>query len=593
MSKQFKLPLLILSGILAIYFGWDMHQLTQQETLWGYRPLFFFTAFLTFFSLLWAEKMTVLPIQWRLLRLATFGGAILALGFPPFPLTFLIFIGFIPFLQLEKDIAESREGTSKWTVFKYSFHGFLVWNILATYWIANTTFVASLFAFFVNSFLMTIPFVLFHQTKKTMGETNGYMAFVAYWITFEYLHLHWDLSWPWLTLGNSLSEWPIFVQWFEYTGVFGGSLWILIINYLIFKFINRVPGESHKGYLIPVLLIAPMLISTLIYVLHEEKGKEQQVVIVQPNYEPHYKKFNTSRKEQLAHFLKLSKEAVTNETDYLVFPETSFGSVWKHKLDRHEAVKGLREFTSGFPNLKLVTGVSSYYKFKEGEVLSPTARPVKFRDSDKIAYHYDAYNSATQFQAGVDTLPFYNKSILVPGAEKMPFPRYLKFLESFALELGGMAGSHAGQENREVFFSKDKKLGVAPIICYESIYGEYDTEYVRRGANALFIVTNDGWWDNTAGHKQHLQFATLRAIETRRSIARSANTGISGFINQRGDILQPTQYDEATTVKGSILFNDEITFYTKWGDVIARIALFLSLILLVLTFTRGMMNRKS
>ena len=95
---------------------------------------------------------------------------------------------------------------------------------------------------------------------------------------------------------------------------------------------------------------------------------------------------------------------------------------------------------------------------------------------------------------------------------------------------------------------------MAPVICYESVYGEYSTGYIKKGAQAIFIMTNDGWWDNTAGHRQHLYFASLRAIEARRAIARSANTGISAFVNQRGDILQPTRYDEPIAIKTQYSF---------------------------------------
>ena len=145
------------------------------------------------------------------------------------------------------------------------------------------------------------------------------------------------------------------------------------------------------------------------------------------------------------------------------------------------------------------------------------------------------------------------------------------------------------QKERSAFKASD--LGVAPVICYESVFGEYTTGYVKNGANALFIVTNDGWWDNTAGHKQHLLFASLRAIETRRPIARSANTGISCLINQRGDILQPTEYDEAATVKGTLLFNDTITFYVRYGDLIGRLAGFISILLLLNVIAKGALRR--
>ena len=186
----------------------------------------------------------------------------------------------------------------------------------------------------------------------------------------------------------------------------------------------------------------------------------------------------------------------------------------------------------------------------------------------------------------------YHKSKLVPGVEMMPFPRLLKPLEKFAINLGGMSGSNATQKERSVFSSADKSIKVAPVICYESIYGDFLTGYIRNGANFIFIITNDGWWENTAGHKQHFQYARLRAIETRRSIARSANTGISGFINQRGDIILPTKYWTPDVIEFTINANNYKTFYARFGDYLGKISFYLTLIMLLVHVTIILLTRR-
>ena len=170
----------------------------------------------------------------------------------------------------------------------------------------------------------------------------------------------------------------------------------------------------------------------------------------------------------------------------------------------------------------------------------------------KILPLWESYNAAIHVNSESKEVDFYKKSKLVPGAEITPFKRivyYIKPLKKMVNQLGGSLDGLGMQEDRSVFKNKDGDA-IAPVICYESIYGEYCTGYVRNKANAMFIVTNDGWWDNTAGHRQHLMFASLRAIESRRSIARSANSGVSAFINQRGDILQATHYDEEDAIRG-------------------------------------------
>ena len=151
-----------------------------------------------------------------------------------------------------------------------------------------------------------------------------------------------------------------------------------------------------------------------------------------------------------------------------------------------------------------------------------------------------------------------------------------------------MAGI-GSQAERSVFTSTQGKI--APAICYESIYGEYFTQYIRNGAQAAVVVTNDGWWDNTAGHRQHMYLASLRAIETRRDVVRSAYTGVSAFINQRGEVLQTSKYDEEAALKGDIHLNDEITFYVRWGDILARLALFSSILLILNVFVRSRLTK--
>ena len=141
------------------------------------------------------------------------------------------------------------------------------------------------------------------------------------------------------------------------------------------------------------------------------------------------------------------------------------------------------------------------------------------------------------------------------------------------IDLGGTVSTKTTQEERHVF-EVNQKLIIAPIICYESVFGEFVTGYVNNGATVLGIITSDAWWENTQGHKQHFSYAKIRAIETRRSVARSANTGISGFISPLGTVLKKSKYNERTSLKSSVPISRKMTFYVKHGDYIARIAYF-------------------
>lgn len=581
--QKLRIPLIILSAILAIVTGWMMYSRTQVEELWSYLPLFFFSG-------LWAAVVLGLSIRgeqankrYALLGLSTLSGVILALGFPPIPLTSLMFVAFVPLLLVEQQISDAREGTSGWRVFKYSYHTFVVWNILATYWVANTAFFAGIFAIWVNSLLMAIPFVLYHFVKKRMPNLGPH-AFVAFWLSFEYLHLYHQLSWPWLTLGNSLAGFPSWIQWYEYTGVFGGSFWILLGNVFFLEIGSKYYFHKIKFTLKSIvkpfaLILIPILISFGIYFTYEEAGEELEVVVVQPNFEPHYGRDKFNKADQYKYYTKLSFDHATKETDYIIYPESSFSSLDEKGIAQNRLITDLKGFLKNYPKASLVMGTGSYRFFEEGEALTPYAREYKDRRTNTTLY-YEAYNSAFQLSNGSDDVQIYHKSLLVPGAEFFPYKNIFPFMKPLVDKLGGSVAGLGKQAERSAFTSTNGTR-IAPVICYESVYGEYTTGYVRNGAEALFIMTNDGWWDNTAGYKQHMEYARLRAIETRRSIARSANTGISGFINQRGDIIAATNYDEPIGLNGKIRANKKFTIYTRYGDLIARLSLVLSALLLL------------
>jgi apolipoprotein N-acyltransferase len=220
----------------------------------------------------------------------------------------------------------------------------------------------------------------------------------------------------------------------------------------------------------------------------------------------------------------------------------------------------VQAFLGDYKNGNLISGISSYRLYDKAE--SPTAQ---YRT--EVKKYLDYFNAAVQIENS-PKVQFYHKSKLVPGVEQMPFASILAFLKPVFASFGGSSGGFGKQDSPGVLYSQSG-IGAAPVICYESIWGEWVAKSVKSGAQFIAIVTNDGWWGNTSGKDQHLQYAKLRAIETRRWVARSANTGISGFINQRGDIVKKSKWWEATALKADINLNEQLTVYVRFGDVIA------------------------
>ena len=349
----------------------------------------------------------------------------------------------------------------------------------------------------------------------------------------------------------------------------------------------RRPGKSfyRNILLVLILIILPVITSLVIYRNYHEKESPISVVLVQPNIDPYNEQYSAPPAEVLGRILKLADKKTDSLTDYIVAPESAIQEyVWEDQIELAESAGILRQYISNHRYVAMVIGISSRKLFQPGEPLSLTAR--KFTDVDK---YYDSYNTALFFNI-TGKLQRYHKSRLTPGVEMMPYPKLFKFTEKYAIDLGGTVGTLATDPERTPFVAANG-LKIAPCICYESVYGDFVAGFVRNGANAIFVITNDGWWGNTAGHRQHFLFSVLRAIETRRSVARSANTGISAFINQRGDVAQATTYWEPAVIKQNINTNDKLTFYVRYGDYIARISLLVAAVMLLLTISNGILKR--
>lgn len=523
--------------------------------------------------------------KFRHLILALLTGVLLSAAWPQGGFAPLLFIAFVPLLWVEDSISAKGYSYSGIRLFPYSYTAFLTWNLLTTWWIWHSTVFGAVMAISVNALLQTAVFQLFHFTKKHTGKVQGYLAFIVFFIAWEYFHLYWDLSWTWLNIGNGFSEYYKWVQWYQYTGVFGGAVWIFVSNIILFLILKEAKNDRQEMRKIKLKLIfiffwivTPIAVSYIIYFRYEEKINPVNIVVVQPNIDPYNEKFDgMTASEQLEKMLALAEEKIDSATDYLIGPETALvEGIWENKIEDSYSIQRIRQFLATYPKLKFVLGLSSYRMYQEGEKPSATARP--WRRNPKM--FWDAYNTGMQVENG-QPIQLYHKSKLVPGVEKMPFPSVLKPLEKFAIDLGGMSGSHGVQAERSVFISATDEKKVAPAICYESIYGEYCGEYIHKGAGLIFIITNDGWWKDTPGYRQHLSYARLRAIEHRKSIARSANTGTSCFINQRGDMEQATDFWVPAVIKATLNYNDEQTFYTRYGDYIARVSCFLSVALLL------------
>lgn len=436
--------------------------------------------------------------------------------------------------------------------------------------------------------------MFYHWARRSIfGYQKGHILLLFFWISWEYIHMQWDLTWSWLNIGNVFASYPSWIQWYEYTGIFGGAIWILLINILIYYLLIHILNKADKKLItaksltIALLFIAPLFLSLYRYHNYEESGKKIHAVVVQPNIDPYKEQYVLSPEEVMERIFSLADIKTNDSTRLIVCPESAIQEdIWENQVEYSPSFQYIQQYLKSHPRASVIIGASTFYRFKEGDSISYSAR---FQESQQ--FWYDAYNTAI-FTDTSGKYYTYHKSKLVVGVEKMPFPEYLYFLKDFALDLGGTIGTLGISKERYAFPVLPNQDKISTAICYESVYGEFVAGFVRKGAKAICIITNDGWWNDTPGHRQHLQFAALRAIETRRSIIRSANTGISCFVNQKGEILQATPYWKRAVINGDVGLNDKITFYVKNGDYLAKLSLYAVIVVVLLSLIQKFLQRK-
>lgn len=432
-------------------------------------------------------------------------------------------------------------------------------------------------AVLANSVLMTLPFGISAFIGRQLGENRGLFSWMVLWLGFEHVHYYWELSWPWLNTGHVFGSNPWLIQWYEYSGVAGGSLWVVVVNLALYIIVRNIylQDESWKIQTPNILflscsLLIPVISSLTIYYTYEEKSDPVDIVIVQPNVEAHTEKFILPREFQMNKMFMKAAEEVDENTDLVVCPETAIPyGMEENQLESKEPLLMINQFQKEHQNVPFMIGADTYQFFEEK--VSVACRPYG-------NMWYENYNTALMVQPN-SALQSYHKAKLVLGGEKLPFVSTFPFLEKYSVELGGTSGLLGVGEEPIVFEAKG--VGYAPLICYESVYGDYTSAFVRKGANIICVITNDGWWDDTPGYKQHRMFSQIRAIENRRSVARSANTGISCFIDQKGEVISELGWNEYGTLHEVINKNEEFTFFTKYGSIIGRISCYLALAMML------------
>lgn len=494
------------------------------------------------------------------LSLAITAGVLLGLSYPPFPFPFFVPAAFILIFRIIDLTPTARSAAF------YTWISFLLWNLLATYWLMYATLVGGILAILANSAVMTIPIAFMHYFRRRIkGPYLMAMICASTWTSYEFLHYRWDLAWPWLSLGNAFAMMPQLVQFIAWTGTIGLTFGIVLISYLLYRFF--ITDNKGAGWTALILIMIPIGISLIKYrTVKTDSYRSVQVVVVQPNYNSYLDMSGYSDPyTPLQEILKQSDSLRTDSTRLILWPENAI----QVGIDSTSPITGILKDSSKSWHTTIISG-SAYFQF-----YNPDKAPALTHNTAS-GRPYNVYNAAIAFLPD-GSFHIYKKAKLVPLVERVPFVNLLSKIIPF-VNWGDIQGF--GRGHKVTDFKLAPGTRVSAMVCYDQDFPDWNRRFVKKGANIITVITNDGWWGYTSGFFQHFEYARLLAIEMHRYVVRSANNGISSIIAPNGQVLKHTRYWTRTAFRANIpLFNDH-TFYVKHGDWAGRI----SIVIFVMTF---------
>lgn len=480
----------------------------------------------------------------RELLLLIVSGACLVLAFPPVGLVPVAFVALVPlFYVLRKS---RRDGF--WNGFRPGFVAGVSFFLPLLYWLV---FLAS--DQMNNPVVMTGPLILlvilqslywgFFTASVCLVDGRTLLPRVVVlpvlWVAFEQLRSLGVIGFTWGAVGYTAVPATSAIQFASITGLFGVSLWVVLVNVLVLELVTgRKRARAKYALLLLVVLAVPFAHGALA-MREEPTGPEMRVAVLQPNipgetkWDPGYKSVSFDTLEEL------SREAAQQGPDLIIWPETAAPSyLLLEPLDLARVTSLARELA-----VPILTGC-------------PDLVPV-----DARTFAGRPLNSALFVDADGEVVGTYSKIRLVPFGEVIPFETVIPFLEGVDF---GEADFAPGTE-RTVFGTP--KGGFSVLICYESTFPRLARQFVPRGAGLLVNITNDVWYGRTSMPFQHASMAVMRCVETRRSLARSANSGVSMMVDPFGRVLAQTEVFESGYLVADLPVGSALTFYARHGDV--------------------------
>ena len=509
-------------------------------------------------------------------------GVLLGVSFPSYPfirLELLAWFALVPLLVSLRNVERAGE------LFRRVYIAMLLFCLISLWWVTLATFPGGALTILAQAFFLTIPLFGFYAIKKMAGFHFALFSLPFLWVAWEWAYMQQDLSLGWLTFGNSQANLNLMIQYADLTGVWGISFWLVWFNVLIVLAVTGSRKDAFRSVAVMALMIlAPLLYASSVMPqdgLPAAGSRKLRVTLVQPDIDPHEKWLHNNSVDIMDRYYTMTNRAVReNRPDLVMWPETAIPF---YILDHAYAddLQTLRSSLRGW-NASLLTGFSDIVYY------SAAAHPDPENTDQSMKRYFETFNASMLLEPGNGTPQIYRKMRLVPFAERVPYVDYFPWLGHLTFSLVGLNGWGKGSDTTimQLNSTGNGKVKIANIICYESIFPGLVTEFVRKGAEVLTLVTNDGWYATSYGPYQHLAIGTLRCIENRRAMARCANTGLTVVINKYGRIIAEIPWWQEQTLTAEVPLESRLTFYTSNPDLLPKAAAAITGVLFLIAFLK-------
>jgi apolipoprotein N-acyltransferase len=507
---------------------------------------------------------------------AAFSGFLMTAAFPKIDFSWCAWFALVPLLIAIRDATPRQGFLLAMIAGTVHYIGLLYWLVYTMHTYGYLPIYQSVALLLVMAMYLSIFWGCFGWfTVANIHSPSQLWLLPTIWTALEYIRTYLLTGFPWGFLGHSQYKQIWIIQIADLIGVYGITFLLVSINIAMFMCFASFLKYRWKGkfirfrtVFISILASGLMITATFYYGQYRinavnqslKKAPKVKIALIQGNIDQSIKWDKSFQNFTIKRYNRLSHSSLSDKPQLIVWPETATPFYFTYDKELTQKVmigvkKNKAAFLIGSPSVTVKNGWVQYY------------------------------NSAYLIDKSGTTIGKYDKVHLVPFGEYVPLKKYLAFAGKMVEQVGDFRSGKKGN----ILHWKDKKLGLQ--ICYEILFPDLSRAMVVNGADLLINITNDAWFGTTSAAYQNFAMAVFRAVENKRTLARSANTGISGFVDPAGRILATTPLFEEKVVTQSAPILKETTVYSRFGDIFASTCLSLMTIIVISGFIQASIKR--